>query len=55
MIGIEKGIHMQHVKAYKNSFFLFVLYAKRDCVGKIGGKSGLQKKWLKIVKTVFFG
>ena len=38
------------------SFFLnFVVVAKGDFVHKIGGKSGLQKKWLKIVKTVFFG
>ena len=36
-------------------FLNFIIFAKGDFVGKIRGKSGLQRKWLKIVKTVFFG
>jgi len=36
-------------------FFLIFFFVKRDFVDKIGGKSGLQKNWLKFVKTVIFG
>ena len=53
--------HMpKKVRVGRSDFFifftiLFIFFAKRDFVDKIGGKSGLQKKRLKIVKTVIFG
>ena len=42
---------LKKVRVGRSAFFV----AKRDFVDTIGGKSGLQNKWLKIVKTVFFG
>ena len=54
--------HMpKKVRVGRSDFLFFVIiiflffFAKRDFVDKIGGKSGLQNKWLKIVKTVIFG
>ena len=51
--------HMpKKVRVGRSDFFFnyfYFYFAKRDFVDKIGGKSGLQKKWLKIVKTVIFG